>query len=315
MLPVGPGLPSGVSSTRTFLSAWTIAPEPTVAMLLALALYLVAVRRADRRHPGQPWPRWRVACFVAGLAVAAVVVDGPFGVYDSVVFWAHMVQHIALMMVVAPLLLLGAPVLLALRVSSRRTRRRWILPVLRSRAARLLSHPVVTWALFTATLLGTHFTPFYNYAVTHEAVHRYLEHPLYLTAGLLYFYPLVGANPVPHGPKPLVKVVSLVLMMAPETMTGFFIYSADQVLYPAYATLDRPIIASALADQQLGGALMWCSSMVIDVVWITVAVHAWLQAETRATRRIDLQLAAESRSLAAAMPAAAGEGARRSAPA
>jgi cytochrome c oxidase assembly factor CtaG len=296
-----------VSSTRTFLSAWTFAPEPTVVMLLALTAYLLAVRAADRRHPGQPWPCWRLACFVTALGLAAVVVDGPFGAFDTVLFWAHMVQHIALMMVVAPLLLLGAPVLLALQVSSRSTRRRWLLPVLRSRAARWLSNPVATWVLFTATLLGTHFTPFYNYAVTHEAVHRYVEHPLYLTAGLLYFYPLVGANPVPHGPKPLAKIVSLVLMMAPETMTGFFIYSADQVLYPAYAGLDRPIITSALADQQLGGALMWCSGMVIDVVWITVAVHAWLQAETRAGRRIDLQLAAEARAQAARARTAAAE--------
>jgi cytochrome c oxidase assembly factor CtaG len=282
-----------VSTTRTFLSAWSIAPEPTLAMLVALGLYLRAVRTVGRRRPGHPWPRWRTTCFVGALALAAVVVDGPFGVYDSVLFWAHMVQHIALMMVVAPLLLLGAPVLLTLQVTGRTTRRRWILPVLRSRAVRLLSDPVVTWVLFTATLLGTHFTPFYNYAVTHEVVHRLVEHPLYLTAGLLYFYPLVGANPVPHGPRPLAKVVSLVLMMAPETMTGFFIYTSTQVLYPAYASIDRPIIASALADQQLGGALMWCSGMVIDSVWIAVAVHAWLQSEARAGRRVDLQVAAE----------------------
>jgi len=282
-----------VSTTRTFLSAWSVAPEPTLAMLVALGLYLGGVRAVARHHPLRPWPRWRTTCFVAGLVVAVVVVDGPFGVYDSVLFWAHMVQHIALMMVVAPLLLLGAPVLLVLQVSSRERRRRWILPILRSRAARLLSNPVVTWLLFTATLLGTHFTPFYNYAVTHEAAHRFVEHPLYLTAGLLYFYPLVGANPVPHGPRPLAKVVSLVLMMAPETMTGFFIYSSSELLYPAYATVDRPIIPSALADQQLGGALMWCSGMVIDSVWIAVAVHAWLQSETRAGRRLDRELAAE----------------------
>jgi putative copper resistance protein D len=237
---------------------------------------------------------------VAALALAAVVVDGPFGVYDSVLFWAHMVQHIVLMMVVAPMLLLGAPVLLGLQVSSRAARRRWILPLLRSRAARWLSNPVVTWLLFTGTLLGTHFTPFYNYAVTHEAVHRYLEHPLYLTAGLLYFYPLVGANPVPHGPRPLAKVVSLVLMMAPETMTGFFIYTAPQLLYPAYAGIERPIVTSALADQQLGGALMWSSGMVIDAVWIAVAVQAWLQSEARAGRRLDAQLAAERAALARA---------------
>ena len=142
-------------------------------------------------------------------------------------------------------------------------------------------------------MIGTHFTPFYSYALAHEAFHSYVEHPLYLGAGLLYFYPLVGANPVPHGPSPLVKIVSLVLQMVPETMTGFFLYTAPRVLYPAYATVDRPFGPGPLADQQLGGALMWCSGMVVDAVWIAVAVQAWLRSEASAGRRSDRRLAAQ----------------------
>ena len=111
--------------------------------------------------------------------------------------------------------------------------------MLRSRPVRLLTNPVLTWVLFAGALIGTHFTPFYNYALTHPVVHDYVEHPLYLGVALLYFYPLVGANPFPHGPPPLAKVVSLVLMMAPEALTGFFIYTARSVLYPAYA-VSRP---------------------------------------------------------------------------
>jgi putative membrane protein len=276
-----------------FLGTWAFEPVPTVGMLLALVGYLWAVRRVRCERGAGAWPRQRTACFLTALGLLLLVICGPVGAFDGTFFWAHMVQHIAIMMVIAPLLLLGAPVLLLLEVSPRATRRRWLVPALRSRAMRVLSRPGLTWALFAGALLGTHFTPFYNYALTHDAVHQYVEHPLYLTVGLLYFYPLVGANPVPHGPAPLLKVVSLILMMAPESMTGFFIYSASGVLYPAYATVARPFGPPPLADQQLGGALMWCSGMLIDAVWIAMAVLAWLRAEARAGRRIDREIAAE----------------------
>jgi putative membrane protein len=204
-----------------------------------------------------------------------------------------MVAHIVIMMVVAPLLLLGAPVLLVLEATSKRTRRRWIVPILRSRVVRVATNPVLTWLLFAGTLMGVHFTPFYNYALTHPAVHMFVEHPLYLTVALLYFYPLVGANPVPHGPSPLVKAVSLVLQMAPDSATGFFIYVASGVLYPAYLAEPRPFGPEPLADQQLGGGLMWCSGMLINAVWIMFAVQAWLKAEARVTRRVDREIASQ----------------------
>ncbi|GAA1236448.1 cytochrome c oxidase assembly protein [Oryzihumus leptocrescens] len=275
-----------------FLSRWDLALVPAVAVLAAATSYLWAVRRLAHRQPEPPWPRWRTSSFLTGLALLAFVVMGPVGAFDDELFWAHMVQHIAIMMLVAPLLLLGAPVLLALRTSGRATRRRLLVPALRSRPVRLLTNPVLTWVLFAGALIGTHFTPFYNYAVTHPVVHDYVEHPLYLGVALLYFYPLIGANPVPHGPSPLAKVASLVLMMGPEAMTGFFIYTARGVLYPAYAVSPRPFGLDALSDQQLGGGLMWCSGMVIGALWIAVAIQAWLRAEARKGRRIDRQIAA-----------------------
>ncbi len=266
----------------TFLGTWAWEPVPTAGTLVAATVYVWGARQVPIRRPGLVWPARRTASFLTGLALLAFVLVGPVGAYDDVFFWAHMVQHIAIMMVIAPLLLLGAPVLLALEVCSRRTRRRWLVPALRSRAVRVLTNPLLTWVLFAATLLGAHFTPFYNYAVTHPAVHAYVEHPLYLTVALLYFYPLVGANPVPHGPPPLGKAVSLVLQMGPESMTGFFIYTAGVVLYPAYTTAVRPFGPDPLRDQQIGGALMWCSGMLINAVWIALAVQAWLRAEARA---------------------------------
>jgi putative copper resistance protein D len=145
--------------------------------------------------------------------------------------------------------------------------------------------------LFAGVLIGTHFSPFYQYALTHEAVHRFVEHPLYFGVGLLYFYPLVGANPVPNGPPPLGKVASLVLMMGPETMTGFFLYSSSTVFYPWYASALRPWGPDPLTDQQLGGALMWTGAMLINSVWIVLAVLAWLRDEERKARRLDAMAA------------------------
>ncbi|MEP6796853.1 MAG: cytochrome c oxidase assembly protein [Lapillicoccus sp.] len=275
-----------------FLGQWVVAPLPTLAVALTAAAYRGAALTVSRRYPENGWPRKRTCSFLTGLALLLFVIDGPVGAYDDDFFWAHMVQHMTIMMVAAPLLLLGAPVLLALRVVPSRHRHP-LVAVLRSRPLRVLTNPILTWLLFAGTMLGTHFTPFYNYAVTHPLVHDYVEHPLYLTVALLYFYPLIGDNPLPHGPPPLAKVVSLIAQMAPESMTGFFLYTAPEVLYPAYADSDRPFGPGPLADQQLGGALMWCGGMVIGACWISVAVAAWLKAESRKARRIDRQIAAD----------------------
>ncbi len=159
--------------------------------------------------------------------------------------------------------------------------------VLRSRAMRRITHPVTSWAAFTTVLLGTHFSPFYNYAVGHAVVHQYVEHPLFLSAGLLYFYPLLGDNPVPFRVPAIAKIASLVVMMAPETMTGFFLYASTHRFYPAYQVVRRPFGPGPLAGQQLGGAIMRAGAMVIDAVWVAMAVQGWLRAEAVAARRLD----------------------------
>jgi cytochrome c oxidase assembly factor CtaG len=217
------------------------------------------------------------------------VVLGPIGAYDDVFFWSHMVQHIVLMMLAAPLLLLGNPVLLLLRVSSRDLRHAYIVPVLRSRVVTALTHPVVGWLLFAGVLTGTHFSPFFNYSLNHPLVHNYIEHPLYLGTALLYYYSLLGHNSVPHRVSPSLRVASLFLMMIPETMTGFFIYSSDYLLYPFYGHVSRPFGPDALKDQQFAGALMWAGSMLIDSVWVSLAVLEWLHSEERRSHRVDLE--------------------------
>ena len=286
----------------TVLGAWTFDPVLGSSLIVVALAYFWAVRTVDRRTPSMPWPRRYTTSFMAGIAVTWIVVLGPFGAYDDTFFWAHMVQHIALMMLVAPLLLLGAPVLLLLRVSSRRVRHEWLMPVLRSRVLEWLTRPAVGWVIFAGVLLGTHFSPFYEFSLEHPLVHRFIEHPLYLGAALIYYYPLLSVNPGPRRVPYAIRAISLFSMMFPETMSGFFIYSSHYVMYPFYAHVARPFGPGAIADQQLGGALMWAGSMLIDSVWVTIAVCDWLRNEKKVAQRIDLQTMREL-SIASAGPA------------
>jgi cytochrome c oxidase assembly factor CtaG len=281
-----------------FLGTWTAAPVPAVGLLGSAALYLWGVRRlgsTGRSSSGaRVWPRRATASFLTGLALVWLVVLGPFGAFDDTFFWAHMVQHVVLMMLAAPLLLLGSPVLLALRVASRQRRHDLLVPVLRSRVVVTLTHPVVSWLLFAAVLVGTHFSPFFEYALRHPLVHDFVEHPLYLGVALLFYYPLLPGNPSPQRLAPAWRALSLFLMMIPETMTGFFIYASNYLLYPFYGVVQRPFGPAPLADQQLAGALMWSGSMLIDSVWVTVAVLEWLKSEERRAHRIDVETLAHS---------------------
>lgn len=282
-----------MGATATFLKAWSFDPVLGGGLVLAAAAYLWAVHQVGRRQQHRPWPRRYTASFLTALVCAYVVLLGPIGEYDDVFFWAHMVQHIALMMVIAPLLLLGAPVLLLLRVSSRRQRRRVLTPLLRSRVLTWLTQPVVGWLIFAGVLVGTHFSPFYEFALEHPLVHKYLEHPLYLGAALIYYYPLLSVNPGPRRTPHGLRALSLFAMMLPETMTGFFIYASRYLMYPFYGHVVRPFGPGPVADQQFGGALMWGGSMLIDSVWVAIAVADWLRSESLAAKRIDLQTMSE----------------------
>ncbi len=282
-----------VDRVLTILATWTFDPVLGLGLIVCACAYLQGLRILTMRGQSPPWPRRYTVCFFSGLALTWFVLLGPIGAYDDIFFWAHMTQHLAIMMVAAPLLVLGAPVLLLLRVSSRQFRRRRLVPILRSRAVAAVTHPVVGWLLFAGVLVGTHFSPFYDFALQHPLVHRYVEHPLYLGAALVYYYPLLSPNPAPHRLHYGLRAVSLSLMMVPEAMSGFFIYASSYLLYPYYGAVSRPFGPGPLEDQQFGGALMWAGSMIIDSIWVAIAVHEWLRSEERLAHQIDLTTLAQ----------------------
>lgn len=273
--------------TQSLLLGWVLEPVPTLALLACGAAYVLGARRVSRRCPGQPWPRFRTVLFLAGAVAVAVAVLGPPGAFDDTFFFAHMTQHVLLTMVAAPLLVLGDPILLTLRAASRDVRRRWLVPLLRSRGVRLLMHPVLGWGLFVTVMVVSHLPALYDYAVEHPLVHDYVEHPLYLGTALVFFYPLLAPTSGPRRVPAGIRVLSLFTVMIPMALTGFFIYAAPQPAYPFYAHVARPFGPGALVDQQLAGALMWSSSMVLSALWLCLAGARFLRAEEARGHRLD----------------------------
>ena len=268
------------------LGGWDLAPVPLLGLVVAAVGYLLAVSRLRARQVA-PWPRRATACFLGGLAVTGFAILGPPGAFDDTFFYAHMTQHILLTMLAAPLLVLGDPVLLALRASSRGLRRRWLVPAYRSRLARHLANPVVGWLLFVGTVLVSHLPVVYDFALEHAAVHDYIEHPLYLFVATVYFYTVLGPTTGPHRVHEGLRVLSLFTVMFPMAFLGFFIYATPHVDYPFYAHVERPFGPNPLQDQRLAGALMWSSAMGLSVLWMVLGGLRWLRADERRTRRLE----------------------------
>ncbi len=271
------------------LAAWSVQPLVVVPLFVAGWLYLAGVRAIARRYPRAPWPRSRTAWFLAGLGSLYLVLQSPIDAYANVLLWIHMLQHVVIMMASAPMLLLGAPITLALRAAGSGARKRFLLPVLHSPPVVALSNPVVAWCLFAGVIVGTHFSPLYEAALEHAWIHD-VEHLLYLGSALLFWWPVIARDPsrwrLPHALRGL-----YVFLAAPvNTFVALAIYSAGHVLYPHYALVVRSWGPGPLADQRWAGALMWILGDLTLLAEVLFIVAGWARHEEAVAARLDEQL-------------------------
>jgi putative membrane protein len=280
----------------TFLLAWSFDPLLQVGLIGSLALYLLAVRSIDRAHPATPVPWFRVVPFVLGILAIEVALQSGIGTYDDTLFTVHMVQHMLLMFVAAPLIVLGTPITVLLRAVRPEARRKFVLPVLESRIVMFISHPLVAGMLFIGVMYATHLTPFFEIALENDFVHQ-LEHALYLVTALLFWWPIIGLDPSPHRvPYPL-RIGFLLLAFPLMTFLALAILSAPEVLYPHYASLGMPWLPSPLDDQQAGGAIMWIWGDMTMLASIILVLAAWLRDDEQRTARTEGRIDAERAAL------------------
>lgn len=283
---------------QAWLSAWSLDVVPTLGVLVGAVVYAAAWRRIPVRRSGagRLVPRSRAVCFAGGLAALVVAVDGPPDAFAESSFSMHMVQHLLLQMVAAPLLLLGGPIFLLLRADLPWFRRRVLVRVLRCRPVRVLTHPVTALALFIVVLVGTHLTGIYELALQRESVHE-IEHLAYLLTALLFWWPAIGVDPAPNLISHPGRVLYLMISMPVPAFLGVAIANAGTVLYPTYAHA-TPWGTSALADQQAAGTLMWVAGTFTTVPALGTVVMRWLDEESRRGSRRDRTVPAVSRGTA-----------------
>jgi putative membrane protein len=234
----------------------------TIALVLvSVVLYAWGILRAHRF--GRAFPARAVAAFAAGLVVVAASLLGPIdALADASLAW-HMVQHLALVTVAAPLLLLGAPLRLAMAALPARPAAA-LARALNSAPLRVLTHPAFAWLQFAVVLYGTHFSPLYEAALENESVHIG-EHALYMASALIFWTPLLAVAPAPHAPSHPVRLLALFLALPMSAFLGFAFYVTQHVLYVHYAAH-----AGALDDQMNAGAVMWLAGggpLLVALLW------------------------------------------------
>ena len=257
------------------------------------AAYVIGVRRLHAR--GRSWPATRTAAFLSGLVVVLVATESGLAAYDRVLYSLHVVQHVLLGMVAPLLLVLGAPITLALQAGSRTSQRR-ILRVLRSTPAQVLTHPLTAWLLFGTSIVTLYFTPLYELSLRngwfHVATHAY-----FLLAGCLFLAHVVGLDPIPHAlrvrrPPPLRAGVAAVPHLRGRRAAHDEHGHRRRLVRPGRAPVG-PAAADRPADRRRD---LWVAGELFGLLCIGIVVYQWMSAEERAAarhdRRLDLEAAA-----------------------
>ena len=251
-------------------------------LIFALLLFLVGGWYFSEKDARNSVSKLRQSLFIVGLALTFVLLVGPVPHYAIKIFWVHMIQHIGLMMLISPLLVLGSPIKVA--VNSQFLLIRSVTGLIFSNhLVRQLFKAPVGFTLFLAILIGTHFSPLANAGMTNPNIHC-LELILFLVGGFIYYYPVLEGNPHPFHVPYATRVISLFAMMLPETMVGFFLYSGNKVLHSLPSGTS---MSMGLADQHQGGSIMWAMGMLIDTMWIVLAAKDWFANEQRTAEEED----------------------------
>ncbi|MFC4370342.1 cytochrome c oxidase assembly protein [Citricoccus nitrophenolicus] len=302
--PVPEELPPDATPAR-ILTGYDLPPELTfqtwfsewrfdwlwVAIIAFLALwYLRSALRLLRRGDG--WPVLRTACFLLGLGILFWVTSGAPAIYGQVLFSAHMVAHMTLTMIAPMFLVLGAPVTLALRSLPARTdgtrgAREWILWLVHSPFARFVTNPVVAAVNFAGSILVFYYTPIFGFALQEHLGHEFMNVHFLLT-GYLFASVMIGIDPLPRTVLYPMRLVILLATMAFHAFIGVAMTSSESLLQASwFGSTGRDWGLSAIADQQIGGAVMWGIGEVPTVIMAVVVSVMWSRNDAKETRRLD----------------------------
>jgi cytochrome c oxidase assembly factor CtaG len=261
-----------------WLAQWSFDPSVVIGLVLAALLYwrgrhphagtrpagrwrLLSVVSETRKAP----PRlWHALSFYAGLAVIFVALESPIDALSAYLFSFHMIQHLLLIMVAAPLLLLGDPAVTLLRgipLTLRRpalqslARRSWVRQAVRRLS--LLARPRSVFVIFTVDLYLWHWNWLFNLTLQYDAVHL-LEHLCFLVTAILFWSQVINQRALHARLSYTQRAAYTVITAAASNFLAMYFVFTPKPLYTAYAHIaHRPFGMTALGDQQVAGAIMW----------------------------------------------------------
>ena len=254
----------------------------------AIVVYLAGVRRYDAAHGPRPFSRWRIAAFVSGALILWASLAPPLDAYADRRFTFHMIQHLLLTLAAAPLLILGTP----LSVARHAAPASWQRPLgraLRHPISQGLQFPVLTWSAFAVVMWGSHYSALYEAALERPLVHT-LEHALYLGAALLFWMPVVAAEPSRWRMGHPLRLLYLMVAGPPNVFLALSLYQSARPLYPHYEVANLLAGGSPLADQRAGAVVMWILGGIPFLIAMLAVAAAWARHEALLARRIDAAL-------------------------
>jgi putative membrane protein len=260
---------------------------PLALVWAAFTLHLAGERRAAamRRRPRDRQARWRACSFYAGLLTIVIALVSPIDSLSQKLFWVHMIQHVLLLTIAAPLIVVGAPwmsIWRPLPLDFRRQAARavarspWLAPL--RAAARALGRPLGAWLAFSFDLLLWHIPAAYDSTLSHVWVHA-CEHITFLLFGILLWAQVLDSPPLRSRLRPDQRVYYIISAAVVGWLLSLVLAFAPEPLYPVYAHIaNRPGGISALVDQQLAAGVMLGPGSLTMTVFAFFGLYRWLEA-------------------------------------
>ncbi len=270
-------------SSHTALTRWELSPFAVVVLVAAVAAALWYLRAQwSLSARGRHWSAKRTLAFLSGLAGIVIALQSPVASFTMEYFQAHVIQHLLLMIIAPPLLAMGAPMTLALQTSSRSGKIR-LLALLNSRPFKVLTHPLPVWFLYYFSMFAFFLTFAINYAMEHMWVMD-LVNAGFLFASTLFWWPLVGLDPVPHWQMSHgLRMVNLLIGVPIEAFLALALLSDSHPVASMYT----------LSSTHAGAAILWVGAELFTFLALIPVFVQWVRSEERKTAREDARMDAE----------------------
>jgi putative copper resistance protein D len=265
------------------MTQWDLSPFPLlvlVAVIAAAAWYVRAESVLSTR--GRHWSGKRTVSFIAGLVAVDLALQSPVATFSMGYFQAHVIQHLLLMVVAPPLLALGAPMTLALQTSSRKGKVR-LLRLLNARPFQVLTHPVPVWILYYFSMFAFFLTFALGFAMSHMWVMDVVN-LAFLGASTLFWWPIVGLDPIPHWQMGHgARMASLLIGVPIESFLALALLSTTRPAASMYT----------VGSTHAGAGILWIGAEFFTLLALIPVFVQWVRFEERKGARYDAQLDAE----------------------